>query len=132
VSGEELLAAFEAATLPPERFDHAAHVRVAWLLLRRFPALEAAARFRESLQRYATALGKTGLYHETITLAYLFLIGERIARAPAATWEEFAAANPDLLRWRPSVLDGYYRPDTLGSELARRAFVLPDLALHAS
>jgi hypothetical protein len=41
-------------------------------------------------------------------------------------WEEFARANPDLLTWRPSVLDRYYTPETLGSELARSVFLLPE------
>ena len=44
----------------------------------------------------------------------------------ALGWEEFAASNPDLMTWRPSVLERYYTPETLGSDLARRAFVLPD------
>jgi hypothetical protein len=129
VSGEELLTAFEQATLPPAEFRHATHVQVAWLLLRRDPMLEAAARFRDALRRYAASLGKPGLYHETITLAYLFLIHERMHRSPDGSWEEFAAANADLLAWRPSVLDVYYRPDTLASEMARATFVLPDRAV---
>ena len=44
----------------------------------------------------------------------------------ADTWEDFARGNPDLLVWNPSVLDRYYEKETLGSELARRVFVLPD------
>ena len=46
-----------------------------------------------------------------------------IAMAP---WTDFVSQNPDLLTWRPSVLDRYYRPDTLQSERARRSFLLPD------
>ena len=57
----------------------------------------------------------------------MLIINERVQRAGAALeWEEFASANPDLLTWRPSVLDRYYRPETLGSELARSVFLLPD------
>lgn len=46
--------------------------------------------------------------------------------ASSHSWEEFALRNPDLLRWQPSVLDRYYVPGTLRSELARRVFVFPD------
>ena len=42
------------------------------------------------------------------------------------SFEEFATKNPDLLQWRPSALDRYYRNETLGSDLARRTFVRPD------
>ena len=75
----------------------------------------------------AASKGNPALYHETITWAYLLLIHERKARGESdETWEQFAARNPDLLSWKPSVLDGYYREETLASELARRVFVMPD------
>ena len=145
----EFLRSFEDCTLPNTAFHHRDHVRLGWLYLRRYPALDALARFTGGLKRFAAANGKPGLYHETITWAYLLLIHERMARsaltspgpsspAPslppspgeegrkAETWEEFARRNPDLLVWSPSVLDCYYEKETLGSELARRVFVLPD------
>lgn len=122
--------AFENATLPPGTFHHSDHVRLAWIYLTRHPFTEAFAKFVEGLKRFATANGVPGLYHETITCAYLFLIRERIESEPAdASWETFLAANADLLRWKPSILDDYYHSATLASERARRIFVLPDRAL---
>jgi hypothetical protein len=124
----EFAAAFEACTLEP--FRHADHVRIAWIYLREGALLDALHRFVEGLRRYAASRGASGLYHETITWAFLFLIHERMQRTPADDgtngFPEFAAANQDLLRWKPSVLDRYYRAETLQSELARRTFVLPD------
>ena len=46
--------------------------------------------------------------------------------APGVTWDAFSSRNPDLLSWAPSVLDRYYRKETLQSTRARRIFVLPD------
>ncbi|MDP9122489.1 MAG: hypothetical protein M3O15_14165 [Acidobacteriota bacterium] len=126
---EELLTAFEAGTLPEGLFHHREHVRLAWVYLRRLPLLAALGRFSEGLKRLAVAYAKAGLYHETITWAYLLLIHERMARSgPGEAWEEFAARNPDLLCRNSSVLSSYYRDETLASELARRIFVLPDRA----
>jgi hypothetical protein len=127
VSDGELVAAFEGCSLPAERFRHRDHVRLAWLMLRADPLPLALRRFCEGLKRYAARLGKEGVYHETITVAYLLLIQERMARGGAGdSYQEFADRNPDLLTWGPSVLDRYYRKETLGSELARRVFLLPD------
>lgn len=120
----EFVQRFEDATLPTDAFRHRDHVRLAWLYLKRYPALEALTRFAEGLKRFASAHGHPGLYHETITWAFLFLIRERMA--DEETWEEFAAKNPDLLTWKPSVLDRYYEKETLFSDRARRIFVLPD------
>lgn len=125
----ELLAAFEGGTLAEDGFHHRDHIRLAWLMLREAPLAEALARFAAGLRRFAARHGKAGLYHETITWAYVVLIHERMRRGSwegEASWEEFAAANPDLLTWRPSILAAYYREETLASDLARRTFVLPD------
>jgi hypothetical protein len=130
LTDEELFAGFEDTSLPSEAFHHEQHVRVAWLFVRRHGMPEALGRFSQALARFAAAKGKPGLYHETITWAYLLLIAERSARVPADSWESFAAANRDLLTWKPSVLDRYYTPETLWSGLARRTFLMPDIGLR--
>ena len=127
---QRFLAAFQAGRVPEGGFDHRAHLRAAWLCLRDGPAPEAITRFTAALKRFAAARGKPEVYHETITWAFLLLVRQRRAEGPPEEgWDAFAARNPDLLAWRPSVLDSYYRPETLSSELARRCFVLPDRAL---
>jgi len=54
------------------------------------------------------------------------VIAERQARRPAEIFSDFAEANPDLLSWKPSVLDRYYSKELLASDLARRTFLMPD------
>ncbi len=114
--------AIESCTLPSEAFDHRAHVRLAWLYLSGQSLLEALPRFITSLKRYAGSLGASGKYHETITYAFIFLIHQRMAESPASTFDEFAAANPDLFG---PILQRYYEPETLASPLAKSVFVLP-------
>jgi hypothetical protein len=124
---DEFIARFEECTLSPECFHHADHVRMAFLYLRRYPVLEAIGRFSGALLRFATAAGKPGRYHETITWAFLFLIHERIAQLEnPPSWAEFAENNRDLLAWEGGVLKKYYRDETLVSDFARRTFVFPD------
>ena len=123
----ELMRAFEAGKVPDGGFHHEQHVRVAWNYLKAHALPEALARFCSSLKGFAQAQGAPNLYHETITVSFVLLINERLARsAGQATWAAFAAANPDLLSWKPSVLDRYYTKDTLDSPHARRVFVMPD------
>lgn len=129
----ELIERFEAGAIPNERFHHREHVRVVWLYLRRYPVLDALRRFTAGLKHFAAVHGKANLYHETITWAYVFLIHERMMRAgDGQSWEEFAAANADLLDWENNILRIYYRAETLRSDLARRVFVLPDIANRLS
>jgi hypothetical protein len=123
----ELVNAFEAGRVPEGGFHHAQHVRVAWYYLRHRPLLEALERFQTRLQAFALAQGKPNLYHETITTAYVLLINERLqVDGAGGDWEAFASKNGDLLTWKPSILDRYYRAETLWSDRARRTFVMPD------
>jgi len=127
MTDEELIRYFETAEAPPGGFPHREHVRVAWWYVCRHPLPEALERFRTGLRRFAEARGAADKYHETITTAFVLLIDERLDEiGRAAPWSEFASRCPDLLGWRPSILDRYYRPETLASERARRVFVMPD------
>ena len=133
MTDEELMRQFEDASLPPDTFHHLEHVRAAFLYLRDYPVLEAMARFSATLKRFAAAQGKAERYHETITWAYLLMVRERMARSGRPlSWVEFAAANPDLLRYKDGVLKKYYRDETLASEVARGTFVFPDRCVGQS
>lgn len=122
---DAFLAAFEAATLPLAAFDHRAHVRAGYLYLKRDGFGAAIERFGRALRAFAAANDKDGLYHETITVAFLALINERIAEngSEGATWETFAAANADLMS-RDSLAQ-FYAPEELAAPEARRVFRLP-------
>lgn len=127
MNDRELLTAFEAGSVKPETFGHRAHVRVAWAYLQELSAVEALAKVSEGLKRLTRAFGKESMYHETVTVAYVLLINERIERAGrGGSWEEFEAQNSDLFDRDRPLLERYYKPETLRSDLARRIFVFPD------
>jgi hypothetical protein len=130
MTDDEFIARFEDGSLPGESFHHSDHVKMAFLYLCRYPALDALKRFSGSLTRFAEAKGKPGLYHETITWAFLLLIHERMVRAGGPqNWTQFAACNADLLNWKENILQKYYRRETLSSDLARKTFLFPDKAI---
>jgi len=134
MTDDQFVAAFESCTIHNEDFHHADHVRLGFLYMCRFSGVEGMRRFCEALKRFASASGKPGLYHETITWAFLLLIRERVARSydhngKMPTWDEFAGNNKDLLMGKDRVLKEYYVAETLASEFARKTFVLPDRSL---
>jgi hypothetical protein len=129
MTNEQIIHCFETKTIPEHSFHHADHVRLAFAYLAIYPPLHALENFSAALKRFATARGKSQLYHETITHAYFFLIRERMARCSTANWDEFADQNPDLLIWKNGILTRYYHESTLQSDLARTVFVFPDKVL---
>ena len=124
---DEFIARFEDRTFPANDFHHPQHIKVVWLYLQRYSLLETLNRFSENLKRFATANGKPNIYHETITWAFVLLINERIARnGRDEKWPGFSSRNADLFDWKNNILKSYYREETLGSDLARKMFILPD------
>lgn len=121
-----LVERFASGELPADAFHHADRVQMAWDYVRRFGMPAALAHFSEALGRFAAGKGVPGLYHETITWAYLLIVAERQAAAPCETWDAFAARNAELIAWKPSILGGYYTAEVLWSDRARRGFVFPD------
>lgn len=127
MSDDDFVEAFEALALPPSAFRHADHVRLAWIYLRRMPLPAALQRYADRLRAFATHVGKPGLYHETVTFAFLMVINERIADGPSdEDWPGFQARSPDLFGGIKGALGRYYSDDRLASPRARAGFMMPD------
>jgi len=123
---EQIVRAFEDATIDPGGFNHEAHILVGWRYLQDHNLLDAITRFTGAIRRLTRKLGVSSKYHETITWFYLIKIAERCNGTPAADWPAFRDANPDLFAWQPSLIEQYYSSSLLSSETARRTFVFPD------
>jgi len=121
-TGDELLA-LETGTLDPAMLPHSEHVRLGYEMLGRYPFGEAVARFSRGLRLIAAKGGRPEVYHETITVAFLAVIGERRVRAGHDSWDDFKNKNRDLLDKR--CLEKWYDADCLRSELAHKTFCLP-------
>lgn len=135
MTDQDLIDRFERQALTGAQFHHRDHVRLAWLYLRRYSVLDALERFAGGLRELARRHNVANRYHATITWALFLLIHERMERGgPDTTWDAFAASNPDLLEWGggANILNVYYRPETIESDLARRIFLLPDKSAGTS
>ncbi|MEZ4699702.1 MAG: hypothetical protein R2834_05190 [Rhodothermales bacterium] len=118
---------FEACAVAPADFDHAAHIRLAYVYLCEMPADRAVARVREVLQAYLAHLGMgEGKYHETLTRAWVLAVRHFMARSvPCDSAAAFIEASPRLLD--TGILLTHYTAERLFSPDARAAFVDPDL-----
>lgn len=118
--------AFLAGSLPPTQFHHRDHLRLTWVLVRRYGASEASATIASGIQHYAAAHGHSGLYHETLTLFWVGLVAHTIAAQPQIDdFAAFLAAFPFVLDkglpWR------HWHQDTLRDAASRTSWVEPDL-----
>ena len=127
LTDEAFIAAFESGSLGADQFQHADHVRIGYLYLTRCDFGEALHRDGLGIRRHAAAHGQPDKYHETITVAFLAVMNERLAAEDAAAattednWSAFAAANPDL--FDKGLMLRYYTPEELASTRARQVFL---------
>jgi hypothetical protein len=121
---QTFLEALERATLPPVEFTHRAHLRAGFLYLRRHDFPGACVAMKRAIRAFSARLGKATLYHETMTIAYLALIAERLAEEPAGLgFDAFIERYPELLSI--DYFRRYYPAGSLDSPEARATFVLP-------
>lgn len=132
LTDEALWQAFGASTLPAEAWTHRAHLRMAWLFLKRHPIDEAHLLLRVGIIRLNAFhnLVETPVrgYHETLTRLWLALIASliRTADAPAPTSAAFVDTHAAALGRDAAAR--YYSRERLMSPRARAIFVPPDLA----
>lgn len=112
------------------QFPHREHVRMAFEMLRRHDFAESVLHYSRALRAMTARAGKPEAFHQTLTIAFLALIAERLEGAAADDFGTFVRANPDLLE--KTVLARWYGAERLGSAAARRTFLLPDRASHGT
>lgn len=123
MTDEDFLTAFKTTQLSEKDFDHAAHMRAAFLLIKGLGFAHAVPAYCTAQEALTRRFGVPEKYHETITIAFLALINERLASMPDTDWDTFCSYNADL--FSGNALLAYYTPAQLAMPAARRAFQLP-------
>lgn len=124
---EALIESFEDGSLPRSEWTHARHLVVALWYIRRHRQDRAAGLIRDGIRRYNGRQGNSTGYHETITLAWVAVIGRflgvRDRHAPVSV---LAGELLGECGGRDYLLRFYSR-SRLFSEEARAGWVPPDL-----
>lgn len=118
------LTSFLRGEIDPATFPHREHVRIAFEMLRRLDFAESVWQFSRTLRAMATKAGRPQAFNQTVTIAFLALIGERVEQVGTADFGAFERANPDVFGM--NALARWYPPERLASAAARRTFLLPD------
>lgn len=122
---EELVTAFENATLPYSRWTHRAHLAVAVVYLTRYGFDLALDRIRLHIRFYNLKRGDPDGYHETITALHMLKVAAYLnAQLEPPTLLAALDAVSALLpvEW----VAKHYSPERLRTDAARTAWVDPD------
>jgi len=126
LSDEEFVSAFERVELEGYGFPHRAHLRLAWLCVRHLGVHRAVTRVTAGIRAMAEKKGQPGLYHDTLTRAWVHAVAAVDADHPEiSTFDGFLAVHPELLD--KSYLQRFYSAERLSSPEARAQWLSPDL-----
>lgn len=125
----DFVRAFEAAEVAPADFNHAAHVRLAYIYLCEHGVDASVERMKNALLSFLRHNGiSEGKYHETLTRAWVMAVEHFMTQSDGAhSASVFMSRHPQLLDTR--IMLTHYSAQVLFSDTARAAFVPPDVQL---
>lgn len=95
MTDEQFLENFERLKIDPADFNHAAHVRMAFLVLQADPFERAVERIRKGLLAFARHAGRPEIYDDELTRRWIERIEGR--RRDGDRWEIFREREKELL-----------------------------------
>ena len=97
MTDDELVSGFEAGALPPGRFGHREHLRLAWCYLTRFGREETERRLLGGLRAFAARAGKPDKFDAALTSAWVSVLADASVQLESPTFDALIAARPELL-----------------------------------
>ena len=118
---------FSSGRMPPELFTHEAHIRLAWIHLKKYGVEQAVKNVCMQLQHYTALLGASGKYHETLTVAAVRAVHHFMLKTEYDDFQGFIEGNPRLKYHFKDLIAQHYATDIFTSEMARRTCLEPEL-----
>lgn len=118
---------FENCTLNPEIFSHEAHLRLAWIHVKKYGEKNAIRNVCSQLKAYVKFVGAEGKYNETLTIAAVKAVFHFINKSNSDTFQDFILEFPRLKYNFKDLMSTHYSVDIFKSENAKKEFLEPDL-----
>lgn len=127
LSDESFEQALENCTLDPKLFSHEAHLRFAWLKIRKNGIEKAIINIGLILPQYVASVGAKDKYNLTITIAAIKAVDHFMKKSAASNFRDFILENPGLKYNFRELLGYHYSENIFTSEKAKTEYMEPDL-----
>lgn len=127
ISDVEFEKQFSDCSFNSEWFTHEAHLRLAWIHIKKYGLEQAIENACVQIARYAESLGVKDKFNKTVTVAALKAVHHFINRSRSNNFNELIVEFPRLKTEFKALMNAHYGIDIFKSETAKREFVEPDL-----
>ena len=119
---------FENCTLDSELFTHEAHIRLAWIHLRKYGEQQAILNICGQLISYTASVGANDKFNKTVTVAAIKAVHHFMQKSKADTFYDFIQEFPRLIYNFRELLAFHYQVDIYNSPQAKQEYLEPDLS----
>ncbi|WP_196889725.1 hypothetical protein [Aureivirga sp. CE67] len=127
LSDQEFENQFSNCTIDPKIFSHEAHIRLAWIYIKKYGLEEAKNKYTFQLKNLTVFLGATSKYNHTVTIIAMRIIHKLIENKENLDFKNFINQNPELNTDFKNLINNHYSFDVFKNDLAKTSFIEPDL-----
>ncbi len=128
LSDVEFEAQFANLTFAASDFTHEAHLRLAWIHIKKYGVDQAVENVCLQIKALVDHLGVSEKYHATVTEAAVRAVYHFILNSQNEEFLSFMEENPQLISEFKALLNSHYSFDIFKSVAARQKFLVPDIA----
>ena len=119
---------FETSTLNPDIFSHEAHLRLAYIHIKKYGINTALINIPQQLKAYVTAIGAEAKYNHTLTIAAIHAVAHFIKKSSSHNFQDFIVEFPQLKTQFKQLIRTHYSVDIFNAADAKYSIMEPDLA----
>ena len=114
---------FSETSLPASLFTHEAHIRLAWIHIKKYGLLEAERNVSMQLKNYVKSLGAEDKYHETLTIAGIKAVNHFLMQSETKSFSAFIKENGILLSDFKQLIQSHYSTNIFNSKPAKLKYL---------
>jgi hypothetical protein len=119
--------AFQASTLEPNLFTHEAHLRLAWIHVKKYGVGRAIENINAQLLQFVDHVGARDKFNKTVTVAAIRAVNHFVNKSKSESFADFIQEFPRLKYNFKELLAFHYGHDIFKSEKAKIEYIEPDL-----
>lgn len=127
LSDNEFIKQFYNCKLNPDVFTHEAHLRLAWINIKKDGVLTAEENILNGLQKYVTHLGAKDKFNKTLTVAAIKAVYHFMIKSKAEDFKAFISEFSRLKYNFKELMACHYGFDIYNSSMAKTEYLQPDL-----
>jgi hypothetical protein len=118
---------FEDCSLNPKLFSHEAHIRLAWIHIKKYGVDRAITNINSQLLNFVVSVRARDKYNKTVTVAAVKTVYHFMLKSNTDNFKSFILEFPRLNKNFKALLNSHYSMDLFNYEAAKKQYIEPDV-----